>query len=85
MSSAGTGSSCAPRPLLLVELVPSLDVVQARDRDRDKQVFSLWRHLDAQLRASMPRVGLWIDTSDLTAEQTVDAIMDRLDEALIPG
>ena len=33
----------------------------------------------------MPRVGLWIDTSDLTAEQTVDAIMDRLDEALIPG
>jgi gluconate kinase len=73
------------RPLLLVELVPSLDVVRARDRDRDKHVFSLWRHLDAQLRTSMPRVGLWIDTSDLTAGQTVDAIMDRLDEALIPG
>jgi hypothetical protein len=65
--------------------VPSLDVVQARDRDRDKQVCSLWRHLDAELRTSMPRVGLWIDTSDMTAGQTVDAIMDRLDEALIPG
>ena len=36
------------RPLLLVELVPGLDVVQARDRDRDKHVFSLWGHLDAQ-------------------------------------
>jgi hypothetical protein len=33
----------------------------------------------------MPRVGLWIDTSDMTAEQTVDAIAANLDEALIPG
>jgi len=73
------------RPLLLVELVPRLDVVQARDRGRDKHVFSLWGHLDAQLQTSMPRVGLWIDTSDMTAEQTVDAIAANLDEALIPG
>jgi len=72
------------RPLLLVELMPGLDVVQARDRDRDKHVFSIWRHLDAQLRTSMPRVGLWIDTSDMTAEQTVDAIAARLGEAVIP-
>ena len=73
------------RPLLLVELVPRLDVVQARDRDRDKHVFSIWRHLDTQLQTSMPRVGLWIDTSDMTAEQTVDAIAANLDEARIPG
>jgi len=73
------------RPLLLVVLVPGLDVVQARDRDRDKHVFSLWGHLDAQLRTSMPRVGLWLDTSDMTAGQTVDAVMARLEEASIPG
>jgi len=73
------------RPLLLVELVPRLDVVQARDRDRDKHVFSIWGHLDAQLQTSMPRVGLWIDTSDMTAEQTVDAIEASLDEAVVPG
>jgi gluconate kinase len=73
------------RPLLLVELVPRLDVVQARDRDRDKHVFSIWRHLDTQLQTSMPRVGLWIDTSDMTAEQTADAIAANLGEALIPG
>jgi len=73
------------RPLLLVELVPGLNVVQARDRDRDKHVFSLWGHLDAQLRTSMPRVGLWLDTSDMTAGQTVDAVMARLEEASIPG
>jgi hypothetical protein len=41
-------------------------------------------HLDAQLRTSMPREGLRIDTSDMTAEQTVDAIAARLDEAVIP-
>lgn len=73
------------RPLLLVELVPRLDVVQARDRDRDKHVFSIWEHLNAELRTSMPRVGLWVDTSDMTAEQTVDAITAHLSEAVIPG
>jgi chloramphenicol 3-O-phosphotransferase len=72
------------RPLLLVELVPRLDVVQARDSNRGKHVFALWRHLDAQLRTSMPRVGLWIDTSDMTAEETVGAIAANLDEALVP-
>jgi chloramphenicol 3-O-phosphotransferase len=71
------------RPLLLVELIPSLKVVRSRDENRDKQVFELWRHLDAELRTTMPRIGLWIDTSDMTAEQTVDAIEGRLDEALI--
>lgn len=71
------------RPLLLVELVPRLDVVQARDQRRDKHVFSLWQHLDAELRTSMRRVGLWIDTSSMTAEQTVDLIMTNLNEATI--
>lgn len=73
------------RPLLLVELVPTLDVVQARDRARNKHVFSIWGHLDAELQTSMPRVGLWIDTSDMMAEQTVDAIAASLDKALIAG
>ena len=72
-------------PRRLVELVPRLDVVQARDRDRDKHVFSIWGHLDEQLQASMPRVGLWIVTSDMTAKQTVAAIAANLDEALVPG
>jgi hypothetical protein len=73
------------RPLLLVELVPTLDVVQARDRARDKHAFSIWGHLDAELQTSMPRVALWIDTSDLTAEQTVDAIAASPDKAVIAG
>jgi chloramphenicol 3-O-phosphotransferase len=71
------------RPLLLVELVPSVDVIQRRDQGRDKHVFDMWRHLDTELRTAMPRLGLWIDTSMLTAEQTVREIVDRLDEAVI--
>jgi len=33
----------------------------------------------------MPRVGLWLDTSPMTAEQTVDLIMANLSEATIAG
>jgi hypothetical protein len=31
----------------------------------------------------MPRVGIWIDTSDLTKDQTVDAILDQLEHAIV--
>ena len=71
------------RPLLLVELIPSVDVVQRRDQGRDKHVFELWRHLDTELRTAMPRVGLWLDTSTLTVEQTVREIKARQDEAIV--
>jgi cytidylate kinase len=32
---------------------------------------------DAVLREGTPRIGLWLDTSELTPEQTVDAILAR--------
>ena len=72
-----------PWPLALVQLVPDLDVVRRRDADRDKHVFEIWSHLDAQLRTTMPRVGLWLDTSTLTAGETVDRIEASLDESAI--
>ena len=33
--------------------------------------------MDASLRNDTPRLGLWLDTSDLTVEATVDAIVAR--------
>jgi Mrp family chromosome partitioning ATPase len=30
-----------------------------------------------------PRVGLWLDTTGLTPEATVDAILDRIDETVV--
>jgi adenylylsulfate kinase-like enzyme len=71
------------RPLHLVQLAPTLDVIRQRDAGRHKQVFDMWCHLHDDLHERMPRIGLWLDSSDLTAEATVDAIVDRLDQAVI--
>ena len=65
------------RPLVFVQLAPRLEVVRARDAGRDKQWFDVWSHLDAEMREWDPRPGLWLDTSDMTVEETVDAMLDR--------
>ena len=65
------------RPLAFVQLAPRLEVVRARDAGRDKHWFEVWSHLDAQMREWDPSPGLWIDTSDMTVAETVDAILDR--------
>ena len=66
------------RPLLFVLLTPALDVVRERNRARpNKDVFDAWRHLDAVARQETPRVGLWLDTSTQTAEESADEILRR--------
>jgi len=74
------------RPLLFVLLVPRLDIVRKRNQERPhKDVFEAWQHLDAITRAETPRVGLWLDTSDQTAEESAAEILDRAwQEAVIP-
>lgn len=63
------------RPLLFVLLTPSPEVVEQRDAQRaGKHVFHKYSYLDAVLREETSRIGLWIDTSELTAEETVDEI-----------
>jgi hypothetical protein len=71
------------RPLLRVQLAPSLEVVRMRDGARDKSVFAMWSHLDAELRTGMTRVGLWLDTSAMTVSETVDEILAKCDEAVV--
>ncbi len=71
------------RPLLLVQLAPSLDVVRVRDSGRHKQVFEMWSHLDAEMRAAITPYGLWLDTSAMTAAETVGEILARRDEAIV--
>jgi hypothetical protein len=43
-----------------------------------KRVGRRWAHLDREQRAALGTVGLWVDTTDLTAEQTVDVILARV-------
>jgi adenylylsulfate kinase-like enzyme len=66
------------RPLLFVLLTPALEVVRDRNRQRpNKDVFEVWRHLDAVVRNQTPRLGLWLDTSQQTAEDSAEEILRR--------
>jgi hypothetical protein len=48
-------------------------------------VFEAWHHLDAVARSETPRVGLWLDTSNQTAEESAAEILKRAwQEAVIP-
>jgi predicted kinase len=72
------------RPVRFVLLTPTLEVVRERDAARGyKQVFSIWGHLDEVMRRETPRAGLWLDTSLLTVDETVDAILARADDAIL--
>jgi chloramphenicol 3-O-phosphotransferase len=70
-------------PFHFVMLRPSLDVVREREIGRGTRLFEEWEWLDDVIERT-PRIGLWLDTSSQTAEQTVDEIMRRAwNEALV--
>ena len=74
------------RPLHLAVLAPAPEVVARREAGRAKTGYGEgWTPatLDAALRDGTPRLGLWLDTSEQTPEQTVDAILARLPESAI--
>jgi adenylylsulfate kinase-like enzyme len=72
-------------PVYVVVLCPRPDIVAVRDDERPKNGYGASSVLDFDrvLRDETPRVGLWLDSSDLAVEQTVDTILQRLDEARI--
>ena len=75
------------RPLYVVVLAPDAATVAAREAGRTKTGYgdATWTipALDEALRASTPRVGLWLDTSRLTPAQTVDAILAGRERARV--
>jgi cytidylate kinase len=77
------------RPLVVVVLTPRPDVVATREAARDKTAYRPGSAgvalLDRALRDETPRLGLWLDSSDQSPEQTVNEIVARgLDEGLVP-
>ncbi|MGW5364084.1 phosphotransferase-like protein [Actinopolymorpha pittospori] len=72
------------RPLSVVVLAPRPEVVARREAGRPKSGYvDGWNveDLDAAFRRETPRVGLWLDTSDQTPDETVTEILKRLPEA----
>jgi chloramphenicol 3-O-phosphotransferase len=64
-------------PLHVVVLLPRREIVAAREVARATDGYEHWS-LDAlyELFANeTPRVGLWLDTSDQTPDETVEAIL----------
>ena len=76
---AETVAAIRRRPLLVVVLAPTPEAVADREAGRGKTAYDSWavRELDTILRERTPRIGLWLDTSDQTPEQTVDEILRR--------
>ncbi len=67
------------RPCHVVVLLPSDEAIAAREAARAHPGYGLWsipQLRDAFLHGT-PRLGVWLDTSRLTPEQTVAAILER--------
>lgn len=75
----------ARRDLYVVVLCPSSEVAMQRDLTRHKQTYSNWtpEALDQALRTETPRLGLWLDSSNMTVDETVDRIFAEWDAAHI--
>ncbi|GAA4445366.1 AAA family ATPase [Phytohabitans houttuyneae] len=77
----------ATRPRHLVVLAPRPDVLATREEGRPKTGYGGgWtvEALDRELRERTPRLGLWLDTSDQTPDDTVTRILANLPAARLP-
>ena len=73
-------------PLHVVVLCPSVEVVAAREASREKSGYTpsfTPQIFDQAFRAETPQIGLWLDTSRLTVEETVAYILTHLDQARV--
>jgi predicted kinase len=70
----------ADLPHRIVVLCPTPEVLAEREQGRPKTGYGEWTpaDLDRDLREETPRIGLWLDTSDLTIDETVAHILDDL-------
>lgn len=71
--------------LHVVVLCPQPGVVAAREAGRAKSGYTSFSagEFDKTFRAATPKIGLWLDSSELTIEETVDTILANLAQAQI--
>ncbi|MER7013019.1 AAA family ATPase [Saccharopolyspora sp. NPDC000359] len=73
------------RPLLVVVLAPDVEAIAEREASRGKTAYDTWAiaELNEVLHERTPRLGLWLDTSDQTPEQTIEEVLRRWPEAVV--
>ncbi|MDQ7724790.1 AAA family ATPase [Bacillus halotolerans] len=71
------------RPLYVIVLAPRADIIAARESARKKKGYGdiSIESLDAVLQSETPRLGLWLDSSEMTPEETVGMIYKGLETA----
>ena len=81
-------------PSAVIVLRPSVEAVVRRYRARGDRAYRGWDEAGVEravrgfdsLLAGGPRIGLWIDSTDMTPRETVDGILVRWEEAVVqPG
>jgi GrpB-like predicted nucleotidyltransferase (UPF0157 family) len=67
------------RPCHVIVLLPSVEAVTAREEGRDEKGYRAWtvEQLYDGFASTTPRVGLWLDTTQLTPDETVEEILAR--------
>jgi len=71
----------AGESLYVVVLCPSVEVITAREEGRGKTGYTVdftVEDFDRAFRIETPRIGLWLDSSTLSVDETVDAILANL-------
>jgi GrpB-like predicted nucleotidyltransferase (UPF0157 family)/chloramphenicol 3-O-phosphotransferase len=65
------------RPCHVVVLLPSAAALAAREEGRETKGYGAWtiEELHDGFAASTPRIGIWLDTTAMTPDETVDAIL----------
>jgi chloramphenicol 3-O-phosphotransferase len=66
-----------------VMLLPDFEHVKSRWRSMGSPFVDSWDWIDEEIRVHTRRVGLWLDTTSLTPDETVDTILDRINEATV--
>jgi len=71
----------------MVMLCPDPAIALQRDNERHKRAYTGWtpEMLHQSLLTDTPKIGLWVDNSRATVDETVDEILARLSEALVSG
>lgn len=65
------------RPCHVIVLMPSVEAVAAREAGREHKGYGAWtvEQLYDGFLSTTPRVGIWLDTTHLTPEETVESIL----------